>query len=227
MNASSEQRHAIRIRSRGCRASAAWKSIVLSRGAAWGAALVVAWGGAWGCASDPFDVVTGGTLLNRELGYRIATPGRNGADAAGAEAAGAETVETSALIRWRRISLEGADLAYRAPDRSAISLSSNCRKTRATAEQLSRHLSFGTSRDGVLYRGAIAHAGDPGWVEVLDSHSDAGVLRIKSVTVVSGGCVFDWLLVASGPEAFERALPDFDRWWASFSSRSETVGAAQ
>jgi len=135
---------------------------------------------------------------HRKLGYRISAIDGGPEDA------------------WKRVDIEGADLAYRSATEDSVSISSSCRKTRAGPGILSRKLMIGTARERVLGGGPVAIGEDQGWTQTIET-SEGGIhLRIKTVTLLSGGCVYDWVLLSTSPDSFELAEPIFDLWWQSF-----------
>jgi hypothetical protein len=167
-----------------------------------------------GCAGDLVAVDDGPSAMleSRKHGYRIANL------AAAADPSGSAP---------SRIDLEGADLAYRDAEGSIYSLGTRCRKTQAPVGVLARHLTIGTSRDALLAAGPVELRGDPGWSQTFDSREGELLLRIKAITLTGGRCVYDWLLVSLGPEAFERAEPRFDDWWRSFERERSDAEASE
>ncbi len=171
-------------------------------------ALLGALPGLAGCAGDAVvrnhDGGRAG-FVHRELGYRIDAPAGPGGP-------------------WRRIDLEGADLAFRGGDGEgpvSFSLLSRCRDPWPDVEPaiLARHLLIGSPRRELLAAGPGEVAGRPAWIQVLRTTGEGGrPAAFKSVTARLGDCVFDWILVASG----EGAMPggelerSFDAWWESF-----------
>ena len=161
-------------------------------------------GSASGCAGDwvEFERGDGRVYRHHSLGYVIAYPPESPGDA------------------WSPVSVEGADLAFRHSDGAVISMSSSCRETRAAPAQLGRHLMIGIAGRKPLKAGRLMHAGDEGWWQIVDAEENGAAVRIKTVTLLAGGCVFDWVLVAPEPGGFGWAEPLFDRWWASFERPS-------
>lgn len=127
-----------------------------------------------------------------------------------------EAPRFSGDVEWRRVSVDGTDLAWRTGDGRSMSLSSSCRPTRARPALLARRLLIGVPRDDLVAAHPVALLGDPGWAQVVETGEGAEAIRIKTVTVVSVGCVFDWVLVASAGPRFDESLEAFDAWWASF-----------
>lgn len=154
------------------------------------------------CTSGPYATSsTGGQarLTHRQLGYSIARP------------------PWAASPGWESIEVEGADLAYGDASGQLISLSSSCPRTRATAATLARHVTIGTERTDLLAAGPFEVAGAEGWSQSFDTVEEGVALRVKAVTVVAGGCVYDWLLVVGDIAAFSSIEPAFDDWIDTFA----------
>jgi len=184
--------------------SAAWaRSAVGFPGARVWLALVV-WGGISGCSASlmtPDD----GRLRHRELGYRIDLPG------------------DPESASWERVDVEGADVAWALQEGAAaahggtqISLSSSCRKTAAKAAVLARQLALGTQQGEQFASEPVALGATEGWSHTFEAVEEGVALRVKTVTLMSGGCVYDWVLVTPASDAFVRTEPVFDAWWRSF-----------
>lgn len=167
---------------------------------AWrGVALTLAVGLLSACAG-PVVAVSGEerrSYQHRDLGYRIEHPGPAVKDGA-----------------WRRKKVEGADLVFVGPDGAVMSLLHQCRETAASVELLARNLLIGLEDRVVRHSVPLEHAGDPGWSLVFDAQQDGVPVRVKTVTLRNGTCVYDWILVAPG--AFRGPEQIFDHWWASF-----------
>jgi hypothetical protein len=143
---------------------------------------------------------------HRTIGYRIAMP------------------DWGDLPPWRRSEVEGADLVFSDPsngERSSMSLLSECRPSKAHPGALARHLTIGISDRQVESSGPVALAGDPGWSQTFVTRQDGVSVHVKTVTVVSLRCTFDWVLVMPGPFGGMELV--FDRWWASFEFDPEPV----
>lgn len=167
-------------------------------------ALVVA------CATGPM-VATGTGWRNRDLGYTIAAP-----------EAGAGP--------WRRIRVEGADLAFRGAYGETLSLLSHCAERAGTPRIQARNLTIGLGGATPLASGPISLRGDAGWAQSFELDRDATRVRVHAVTLVSDGCTFDWVLSARAPEpgdgpgalgedGWQADLRSFDAWWRSFRYR--------
>jgi hypothetical protein len=132
---------------------------------------------------------------------------------------------------WKQIKVDGTDLAFRDPSGAALSLSSDCRRTDAPIGVLARQLIIGTSRDELLAASPVELAGDPGFSQTFDTIEDEVRVRIKAVTLLNGGCVFDFVAAVRDLATFDRVETVFDRWWKSFvrspGDAASEVGLAQ
>ena len=154
-----------------------------------------------GCAGGPVKRIDDGRFENRKLDYAIEAPRFESDD-------------------WRRIGLDGADLAWYADDGRSMSLASSCKKTKAGPYMLARRLLTGVPRDAVISAYPVAHRGDSGWAQIVETGVGRDAVRVKTVTIVNGGCVFDWVLVTPANDRFEEAARVFDAWWPSFARPS-------
>lgn len=137
---------------------------------------------------------------HRKIGYTIAVP------------------EWGDVPAWERRKVKGTDLAFRDPrdgGRSVMSLLSRCRRTAASPQVLARHLTIGLSESELERSGPLALKGRPGWSQTFLTLREGVLVHVKTVTVVSLPCVFDWILVM--PRPFGPIESVFDRWWTSFS----------
>jgi hypothetical protein len=154
-----------------------------------GAALIGA-----ACAGSPMSRVEGGYRHGRH-DYTIAKPDGPG------EA-------------WERVRVEGAALAFRRPGPESLSLQSRCGRPVAAAAFMARHLVIGLPERTLVAEGPIQVAGREGWAQTFDTVQEGVSVRVKTVTLVAGGCSFDWILATAA--AFEPAEQAFDAWWGSF-----------
>lgn len=164
------------------------------RAGGWRVALL---GALVGGACAPTLLAVDGRFVHRERGFSVAAPGAG----------------------WSRVSLEGADLAFRGPRGTAMSLASRCGTPLAAPRVLARHLVIGVEGRRALGGESVEVGGWPGWLERFEVEEDDGeVRRLCTLTVVADGCVYDWLLVTPSPpdEGLDEA---FDRWWSSFTLR--------
>lgn len=186
---------------RATRRDRAWRPVIGLVISGWIAAL----GSAPGCVSGPYAVSERDgvvTLTHRSLGYEVARP-------AWAEAPG-----------WRPVDLDESDLAYRNDRGAAVSLASSCPTTRATVAMLARHVTIGTPRTGVVAAGPFEQGGAPGWSQTFDTVQDGETIRVKVVTLLAGGCIYDWLLVGH-PDTFAAHEAEFDGWVQTFEPPHE------
>jgi len=169
----------------------------------------IAWFGAaalllGGCAAKG-PVARGAVFESPKLGYRIDRPGA---------ALGTEGLADSG---WRQISVEGADLAFQRSEGAGtvtMTLQSDCRESEAPAEIRARNLLIGVGPRKIYRSGPMALGRDQGWSQTFDIDAEGIPLRVKTVTLVSGGCTFDWVLVSPGP--LRDVEESFDSWWSSF-----------
>lgn len=115
---------------------------------------------------------------------------------------------------WEAVSIDGADLGYRRPDGSALTLMSDCGRGSAPPSLLARQLLIGTAERELLTSEPIELAGDPGWRLAFRTREQGREVTVRSVTLTSGGCTFDWVWVAPGRTD---EAPWFEDWWASFT----------
>lgn len=165
-----------------------------------------------GCASDPITT-QGPRYRHRTLGYEIGFP-------------------SSQFAEWERFEVKGADLAFRTrsqdsgpAETSTMSLQSACRKTAADPSMLARHLRIGLDQPKLLSSGPVEVDGRDAWQQVFDTREQDHSVRVKTVTVLAGGCTFDWILIARGD--FEPLERSFDAWWASFHSNAGLSSSQQ
>ena len=62
---------------------------------------------------------------------------------------------------------------------------------------------------------------DPGWTQTVVTGAYRNAVRVKTVTLLNAGCVFDWVLVTPNDASFDAAEPVFDAWWPTFRRPSE------
>jgi hypothetical protein len=137
-------------------------------------------------------------LRHRELGYSVDAPDS---------------------VSWQPISVDGTDVAYFDASLGArLSLSSSCRKTRARPAVLARRLALGTERSQRIASGPVTLGIVEGWSQTFEASEDGHTIRVKTVTLVSAGCVYDWVMVTRDAQAFEQSESAFDVWWHSFEA---------
>ena len=141
--------------------------------AGWIALLAV--GLAPACASDMvrYDQAGRTSLWNKQRGYSVELP------------------QLDAAEGWREFRLDDADLAFRNRDGSTLSLQSSCRDRKAAPALLARHLAIGVPAAG--RQGApVELRGDPGWRQSFEASEQGVTVRVHTLSLVGGGCVFDW-----------------------------------
>jgi hypothetical protein len=115
---------------------------------------------------------------------------------------------------WSRVDVQGADLAFRGPDRAAMSLMSRCGRPVTELPFLGRHLLIGLSERKLLYEGEVELGGRRAWTQRYEASLEGARVQLKFVTLVHERCVYDWALVS--PRDLEAVESSFDAWWASF-----------
>lgn len=159
---------------------------------AWAGSLTLALIGA-GCVGPVSETTAG--FRHRRHDYRIAAPDGPGAS-------------------WQRVSVEGATLAFTRPGPETVSLVSRCGKPVAEPQLMARHLMMGLRERTMLVSAPLVVEGRKAWTQTFEMERDAGRVRVKTVTLVAGGCTFDWILASAG--SFDLAERAFDAWWQSF-----------
>jgi len=117
-------------------------------------------------------------------------------------------------VTWKRVDVDGADLAFRGSDTSLLTVMSECRPVgEARASLLARQLLIGIDERQRVESHPVALHGDPGWMQVFRTLDGRREVEVRSVTIRGGRCVFDMLWV--GPPGAPGA-DAFDGWWSSF-----------
>lgn len=153
------------------------------------------------CAGSGFKH---GIYTQPEVGYSIPDPNRLAPAQAESEAKA-----------WSRTSIRGADLAYHGPHDAYMALSSHCDEDETRPALLARQLLVGLEKRKRLSAEEFEFAGGQAFRQSIQSLDESGeALRTRTVTLVRGGCVVDWVMVVPGsvPEVEET----FDRWWQAF-----------
>ena len=145
------------------------------------------------CASDL--VFEDGRYWSDRGRYSIAKPGGEGS-------------------AWRRVRVEGAEIAFRAPDGATLSLIEHCGRPLAKPSILARQLLIGLEGRTLIDEGPLPSDESRGWVQWLEATAEGNALRLTTVTRVIGTCSYDGLLVV--PDGLERHEPVFEAWWGSF-----------
>jgi hypothetical protein len=120
--------------------------------------------------------------------------------------------------RWQPASLEGATLAFRAPDLDAgMGLRADCGSPEpGPLPWVARHLFFGLADKRVEATQRLTRA-DASLVRTrLHGRLDGRPVDVEAVTMRSASCLYDFMYVAP-PERFEEGRPDFDAFVQSWS----------
>lgn len=125
--------------------------------------------------------------------------------------------------RWQPASLEGATLAFRAPDLNAgMGLRADCGSPEpGPLPSVARHLFFGLADKRIDANQRLTRA-DASLVRTrLHGRLDGRPVDVEAVTMRSEACLYDFMYVAP-PERFEEGRPDFDafvRGWSPGPAR--------
>jgi len=144
------------------------------------------------CASGPS--LRDGVYRDRRQGWSIAAPPAG----------------------WKRVSVEGADLAFQGPSGASIAATSHCDVAVVPLDVLARRLRAGFGAQDVLEDRAVTLAGRPARLQVL---ALPGGGRVRTVTRAAAPCVQDFVLVA--PRDVDASTAVFDAWWATFAPSRE------
>lgn len=150
------------------------------------------------CASEL--TVVDGRLEHGKQGYSVALPSPS---------------------TWKRVSVEGAVVAFRGPGRTLMSLQSRCGRPLAHPQILARELLIGLEPRHLLEAGPVAVESWQGWTQTVETQDEGKAVRVKTVTLVARRCIFDWVLTSD--DGFAAAMPDFDAWWQSFELGPEAT----
>ena len=120
--------------------------------------------------------------------------------------------------RWQLAPLDGATLAFRAPDLDAgMGLRADCDNPEpGPLPSVARHLFFGLANTWIEANERLTRA-DASLVRTrLHARLDGRPVEVDAVTMRSGSCLYDFMYVAP-PERFEEGRPDFDAFVRSWS----------
>lgn len=122
-------------------------------------------------------------------------------------------------VRWHVIDVVDAHVAYRGSGDAFMALDSRCANEEPDPAVLGRQLLVGIDNRHRLESDSFAFAGGRAYAQLVETNDEAGgVVRTRTVTLVRGGCVIDWVLaVEAGNPAVESA---FERWWRGFEPKS-------
>jgi hypothetical protein len=107
----------------------------------------------------------------------------------------------------------GADLALsrrRVPGGMLVNATCEGREPARGLDLLMRHLLFGLRDRRILERAAVEVNGYPGERAMFEGTGEEGALRGEAYVVKAGGCVYDFLYVAT-PDLFESGRADLAR----------------
>ena len=100
---------------------------------------------------------------------------------------------------WRRVDVKHADIAFRGPKRDFVSVISDCdAETARRPHRLASGLLVGVENRRKVDAGVLDASSGEGWYQVYEARFDGQPVRIKTVTMVRGECVLDWVLVSPG-----------------------------
>ncbi len=126
--------------------------------------------------------------------------------------------------RWQVTEVDDAKVAYRSDGEAFMALDSRCNDEGAKPEDpavLARQLLVGIANRTRIESDAFEFAGGRAYAQVVDSKDERGeVVRTRTVTLVRGHCVIDWVLVFETGEAGHPEIEaSFEAWWRGFEPR--------
>ena len=121
-------------------------------------------------------------------------------------------------VRWQLASLDGAALAFRAPDLDAgMGLRVDCDSPEpGPLPWVARHLFFGLSNKRIDANEPLTRQDASGVRTRLRARLDDRPVEVDAVTMRRESCLYDFVYVAP-PERFEDGRPDFDAFVRSWS----------
>jgi len=123
---------------------------------------------------------------------------------------------------WEAVDVDHATLTFARAPSETMSLKSRCGRPVAKADLMARHLLIGLDPREVVTSEPVAVDGRDGWLQVVRTEREGRPVWLRTVTLVAGGCSFDWVLATA-----RRASPaeaDFDAWWGSFRLAESPAG---
>ena len=122
---------------------------------------------------------------------------------------------------WRKVRVEDADLAFRGPNDAFMALSSHCDESEDDPAVLGSQLLVGLQNRTRVASERFEFAGGHVFSQIVEATQGDVAVRTKTITLVRGGCVVDWVLAAldSLPDLPD-AIETFDSWWRGFDPGS-------
>ncbi|RPJ54534.1 MAG: hypothetical protein EHM24_31655 [Acidobacteria bacterium] len=120
--------------------------------------------------------------------------------------------------RWQPASLDGATLAFRAPELDAgMALLVECDSPEpGRLPSVARHLFFGLADKRIDHRETVPLADAKGVRTRLRARLDDRPVEVDGITIRRGECLYDFLYVAP-PDRFDDGRPDFDTFVKSWT----------
>ncbi|MDP9034096.1 MAG: hypothetical protein M3O50_04775 [Myxococcota bacterium] len=131
-------------------------------------------------------------------------------------------------ISWKRVAVDGADLAFRDDARAAsVLIDVHCgeRDDDAPLSVLTTHLIMGTTERDFQSQETAPFDGREALHTLMRAKLDGVSLRYDIYVMKKDGCVFDLVYVA-GPERFAEGTRDFEGFVAAFHAESPSAVAS-
>jgi len=119
---------------------------------------------------------------------------------------------------WLAIAVDGAAVAFRAPElQAAMAFSADCKAAEpGELPWVARHLFFGLKAKRLQSREAIRLRDTPGIRTRLVARLDEVPVEVEGVTLRRGDCLYDFMYVAP-PATFARGQADFQAFVESWT----------
>jgi hypothetical protein len=119
---------------------------------------------------------------------------------------------------WIPVTLDGATVAFRAPDlRAAMAFSVDCKAPEpGELPWVARHLFFGLQASRIQSREGIRLRDTEGVRTRLVARLDDVPVEVEGVTARRGGCLYDFMYVAP-PATFAQGQADFQAFVESWT----------
>ena len=123
---------------------------------------------------------------------------------------------------WVRVSLDGAVMAFRAPElRAAMAFGVDCKAPESGGVPwVARHLFFGLQAKLIQSREVVFLRDTEGVRTRLVARLDDAPVEVEGVTARRGECLYDFMYVAP-PAAFARGQADFQAFVESWTPLPE------